>query len=152
MDGLAQSHSQHMMKGKLKPSQSGGRVHLYLFIYSFWVYLYICYGILPIFAVVQLLSCVQLFAIPWTAENQAFLSLTISQSLLKWIQMPIESVTLSNHLILCCPFLLLPSVFPTIRVFSNESALLIRWPKYWSFSFSISASNEYSELISFRID
>ena len=86
---------------------------------------------------------------PWTAARQAFLSITISQSLLKL--MPIESLMPSNHLVLCHP-LLLPSIFPHIRVFSNESALCIRWPKYWSFSFSISPSNEYSGLISFRID
>ena len=100
--------------------------------------------------VVQSLSHVQLFATPWTAAHQAFLSFTISQSLLKL--MSIESVILSNHLILCCPLLLLPSIFPTIRVFSNESAPCIRWPRYWSFSFNISPSNEYSGLISFRID
>ena len=93
---------------------------------------------------------VQLFVTPWTAAHQASLSFTISQSLLKF--MSIESVMLSNHLILCHPLLLLPSVFPIIRVFSNESALRIRWPKYWSFSFSVSLSSEYSGLISFRID
>ena len=98
---------------------------------------------------VQLLSSVQLFATPWTAALQASLSLTISRSLLKL--MSIESVMPSNHLILCHS-LLLPSIFPSIRIFSNESALRIRWPKYWSFSFSISPSNEYSGLISFRID
>ena len=87
---------------------------------------------------------------PWTAAHQASLSFTISQSLLKL--MSIESVIPSNHLILCCPLLLLPSIFPSIRVFSNESALCIRWPKYWSFNFSIRASKEYSGLISFRID
>ena len=97
------------------------------------------------FSSVQSLSCVQLFASPWTAACQASLSFTISQSLLKL--MPIESVMPSNHLILCRPLLLLPSIFPSIWVFSNESALHIRWPKYWSFSFSISPSNEYSELI-----
>ena len=86
---------------------------------------------------------------PWTAALQDSLSFTISQSLLKFIS--IESVMLSNHLILCHP-ILLPSVFPSIRVFSNELALPIRWPKYWNFSFSISPSNEYSRLISFRID
>ena len=86
---------------------------------------------------------------PWTAAPQASLSTTNSQSLLKL--MSIESVMPSNHLILCCP-LLLPSVFPSIRIFSNESVLSIRWPKYWSFSFSISPSSEYSGLISFRID
>ena len=86
---------------------------------------------------------------PWTAACQAFLSFTISWSLLKPI--PIESVMPSNHLILCC-LLLLPSIFPSIRVFSNESALCIRWPKYWCFSFSISPFREYSGLISFRMD
>ena len=94
-----------------------------------------------------LLSHVQLFVTPWTAARQASLSLTISCSSLKL--MSIESVMPSNHLILCRP-LLLPSIFPSIRVFSNESALHIMWPKYWSFSFSISPSNEHSELISFR--
>ena len=99
---------------------------------------------------VQLLSRVQLFATPWTAARLASLSLTISWSLLK--PMSIESVMSSNHLILCRPLLLLTSIFPSIRVFSNESALRIRWPKYWSFTFSISPSNEYSGLISFGID
>ena len=102
-------------------------------------------------AVIQSLSHVQLFATPRTAVHQASLSFTISRSLLKL--MSIESVMLFNHLILCCPLLLLPSVFPSIREsFSNESALPIRWPKYWNLSFSISPSNEYSGLISFRID
>ena len=87
---------------------------------------------------------------PWTAAHQASLSFTISQSLLKL--MSTELVKLSNHLILCCPLLLLLSIFPSIRVFSNELALCIRWPKYWSFSFSISPFNEYSGLVSFRID
>src|SRR5574340_830026 len=87
---------------------------------------------------------------PWTAVHQASLSVTNSWSLLKL--MSIESVMPSNHLILCHPFLLLPSVFPSIRVFSNESALHTRWPKYWSFSFNISPSNEHSGLISFRMD
>ena len=100
--------------------------------------------------VVQSLSCIQLFATPWTAAHQASLSFTISLSLLKL--MSIESVIPFNHLILCHPLLLLPSIFPSIRVFSNESALCIRWPKYWSFSFSTSPSNEYLGLISFRID
>jgi len=99
---------------------------------------------------VQLLSCIQLFATPWTAAHQASLSITNSQSLLKL--MSIESVMPSNHLILCHPLLLPPSIFPSIGVFSNESVLCIRWPKYWSFSFSISPSNEYSGLISFRMD
>ena len=101
-------------------------------------------------AVVQLLSHVQLFAIPWTATRQASLCFTISQSFLKLPS--IESVMPSNHLILCSPLLLLPSIFPSIRVLSNELALRIKWPKYWSFILSISPSNEYSELISFRID
>ena len=101
-------------------------------------------------AVVQSLSRVQLFATLWTAACQAFLSFTISRSLLKLMLM--ELTMPSNHLILCRPLLLLPSIFPSIRVSSNESALSIRWPKYWSFSFSISLSNEYSGLISFRID
>ena len=100
--------------------------------------------------VVRSLSCVQLFATPWTAAHQSSLSFTISRSLFK--RMPIESVMPSNHLILCHPLLLLPSVFPSIRVFSKELALQIKWPKYWSFSFSISLSKEYSGLISFRID
>ena len=87
---------------------------------------------------------------PWTAASQASLSITNSQSLPKF--MSIESVMPSNHLILCCPLLLLPSIFPSIRVFSNELVLRMRWPEYWSFSFGISPSNEYSGLISFRID
>ena len=100
--------------------------------------------------VIYLLSHVQLFATPWTAAHQDSLSFTISWDLLKLFS--VESVMPSNHLILCHPLLLLPSIFPSIRVFSNESALRIRWPKHWSFSLSISPSNEYSELISFRID
>ena len=96
------------------------------------------------------LSHVQLFATLWTATCQAPLPFTISQGLLKF--MSIKSVMLSNHLILCHPLLLFPSIFPSIRVFSNESALHIRWPKYWSFRFSISLSNEHSGLISFRVD
>ena len=94
--------------------------------------------------------CVRLFATPWTAARQAPLSITSSRSLLKLMSM--ESVMSSNHLILRRPLLLPPSIFPSIRVFSNESALCIRWSKYWSFSFSISPCNEYSGLISFRID
>ena len=99
---------------------------------------------------VQLLSCVQLFVTSWTAARQASLSITKSWSLLKLISM--ESVMPYNQLILCRPLLLPPSIFPSLRVFSDESVLRIRWPKYWSFSFSISPSNEYSGLISFRID
>ena len=102
------------------------------------------------FSSVQLLSHVQLFVTPWAAARQASLSITNSWNLLKL--MSIESVMPSNHLILFCPLLLLPSIFPSIRVFSNESDLCIRWPEYWSFSFSISPSNEYSGLISFRTD
>ena len=102
------------------------------------------------FSSVQLLSRVQLFATPWIAARQASLSITNSQSLLKL--MSIKSVMPSSHLILCHPFLLLPPVPPSIRAFSNESTLRMRWPNYWSFSFSISSSNEHPELISFRMD
>ena len=109
--------------------------HTHIYIYAFFV---------------QSLSPVQFFVTPWTAARQASLSITRSRSLLKL--MSIESVMPSNHLILCRPLLLLPSVFPSIRVFSNESVLHIRWPKYWSFSFNISSSNEYPGLISFRMD
>ena len=103
-----------------------------------------------IVVVVQSLSRVQLFVTPWTAARQTSLSFIISRS---WLRpMSSESVMPSNHLIPCCPLLLLPSVFPSIRVFSSESVFRIRWPKYWSFTFSISLSNEHSGLISFRID
>ena len=102
------------------------------------------------FSSVQSLSHVRLFTTPWTAARHISLSITNSWSLLKL--MSIELVIPSNHLILCCPLLLLPSILPSIRVFSNESVLRIRWPKDWSISFSISRSNEYSGLISFRID
>ena len=102
------------------------------------------------FSSVQSLTCVWLFVTPWTAACQASLSITNSRSLLKL--MSFESVMPSNHLILCRPLLLLPWIFPSIRVFSNESVLCIRWPNYWSFSFSICPSNEYSVLISFRMD
>ena len=104
--------------------------------------------ILLLYCCFQSLSHVQLFATPWTVARQASLSFTVSWSLLKLIS--IESVMPSNHLILCRPLLFLPSIFPSIRVFSNESVLCIRWPKYWGFS--ISPSNEYTGLISFRID
>ena len=103
-----------------------------------------------LFCSVQSLSHVQLFTTPWTAAREASLSITNSQSLLKL--MSIELVMSSNHLILCCSLLFPPSIFPSTRVFSNESVLCIRWPKYWSFSFSISPSDEYSGLISFRMD
>ena len=113
--------------------------------------LHIGLGLLPHqLSSVQLLSHVRLFVTPWTAACQASLSITNSQSLLKL--MSIESVMPSNHLILCQPLLLPPSVFPSIRVFSNKSVLCIRWPKCWSFSFSFSLSNEYPGLISFRMD
>ena len=102
------------------------------------------------FSSVQSLSCVLLFVTPWTTACQASLSITNSQSSPKL--MSIKSVMPSSHLILCHPLCLLASIFPSIRVFSNESILRIRWPKYWSFSFSISPSNEYSGLISFRMD
>ena len=111
-----------------------------------WVLYHSCH----LFSSVQSLSHVPLLATPWTAAHQASLSITNSQSLLKL--MYIESVIPYNYLILCHPLLLPPSIFPSIRVFSNESVLCIRWPKYWSFSFSISPSNEYSGLISFRMD
>ena len=105
---------------------------------------------IPILFIVQQLNCVQLFATPWTAAHQAYLSFTISQSLLKL--MSIESVVQSKHLILFRPLPLLPSVFPSIRVLANESVLHTRWLKYWRFSFSISPANEFSGLISFRVD
>ena len=102
------------------------------------------------FSSVQSLSHIPVFATPWTAAHLASLSIANSWSLLKL--MSVKSVMPSNHLILCRPLLLLPSIFPSVRVFLNESVLRIRWPKYWSFSFSISPSNEYLGLISFRID
>ena len=107
--------------------------------------MYICAYLMSVSSVI---SCVRFFATPWTAAHQALLSFTMSRSLLQLRY--VESVMSSNHLTLCHAFLLLPSIFPSIRVFSNESALCIRWPKYWSFS--ISTSNECSGLISFRID
>ena len=120
--------------------ESSKSLHSY---YKMTVYLWV-------FVVVQSLSHVQLFATPWTAECQASLSFTISQILLKLAS--IESVMPSNHIILCCSLLLLPPVPPSIRVFSNESALCLRWPKYWSFSFNISPSMNIQRLISFRMD
>ena len=101
-------------------------------------------------SVTKLCPTLGLQSTPWNAACQALLSTTISQSLLKF--MSTESVMLSNHLILCCPLLLLPSILPSIRIFSSQSALHIRWPKYWSFGFSNSSSDEYSGLISFRTD
>ena len=115
-------------------------------------YIFRCHWIMIAisFCCCSVASHVRLFATPWSAARQAPLPSTISWSLFKFIS--IESVMPSNHLILCHPLLLLPSVFPSISVFSSESALCIRWPSYWSFSFSISASSEYSGWISFRID
>ena len=113
-----------------------------------WLWFHILHSVQ--FSSIQLLSHVWLFATPWTAAHQASLSFTNSWSLLKL--MSIESVIPSNRLILCRPLLLPPSIFPSIRVFSNQSVLRIRWPKFWSFSFSISPSNEYTGLISFRMD
>ena len=125
------------------------------FIISIKQYVFLFWSVLVVYPVillsfVQLLSPVRLFATPWTAARQASLSITNTQSLFKL--MSIESVMLCNHLILCHPLLLLPSIFPSIRVFYSDLALCIRWPKYWSFSFSMSPSNEYSGLISFRMD
>ena len=124
--------------------QSNVKFVSWTFVQSFWK---VCQQML---FVVQFPSHVQLFVTLWTAAHQASLSFTISQSLLKL--MCIKSVIISNHLILCHPLLLLPSILSSIRVFSSESALPTNWPKYWSFTFSISVANEYSGLISFRID
>ena len=110
----------------------------------------VCLFAYLMFSSVQLLSRVRFFATPWTAACQASLSITNSWTLLKL--MSITSVMQSNHLILCCPLLLTPSIFPSIRVFSSELVLRIWWPKYWSFGFNISSSNEHSGLISFRMD
>ena len=122
--------------------------YIYMYIY---MYIYNMSGKIRIFfSSVQLLSCVQLFSTPWIAARQASLSITNSRSSLKLTS--IESVMPSSHLILCHPLFLLPSIFPSIRVFSNVSALHIRWPKYWSFSFNISPSNEYPGRISFTMD
>ena len=120
------------------------------FFLSYFLYIFLSFFLSAILIIVQLLSHVQLYATPMTAAPQASLPSTVSWSFFKL--MSIESVMPSNHLILCHPLLLLPSIFPRIRVFSNESVLCIRWPKYWCFSFIISPSNEYSELISFKID
>ena len=125
-------------------------IFFFLKIFLMWTIFKDFIEFITIFSSVQSLSRVWLFVIPWTAALQDSLSITNSQSLLKL--MIIESVTPSNHLILCRPLLLLPSIFPRVRVFSNESVLCITLPKYWSFSFSISPSNEYSGLISFRTD
>ena len=123
---------------------------MYSVLYPTFFLIRVYYKLSPYFSSVQLLSHVQLFAALWIAAQQTSLSITNSWSLLKL--MSIESMMLSNHLILYRPPLLLPSVFPSTRIFSNESALCIRWPKYWSFSFNISSSNEHAGLISFRMD
>ena len=115
-----------------------------------WIFFLILNHFTYLFSSVQSLSCVRLFATLWTTARRASLSITNSWSAPK--PMSIEGVMPSNHLILCHPLLLLPSIFPSIRVFSNESALRIRWPKYWSFSFNISPSNGHPGLISFRMD
>ena len=118
-----------------------------------YIYIYVCVCVCVNYiyiVVIQSLSHVQHFETPWTGARQTSLSFTISQSLLKLTSN--ESVMPSNHLILCCPLLLLPLIFPSIRIFSNESALHIRLPKYWSFHFNISLAKEYSGLISFRTD
>ena len=121
-----------------------------LVFFGFYLFLSMLHSGYFLLVVVQSLSHVWLFVTPWTAAHQASLSFTISWSFLKF--MSIESVMPSSHLILCWPLLLMPSVFPSIRVFPTESALHIRWPKYWNFSLSISSSKEYSGLISFRTD
>ena len=126
-------------------------LNLFLLFSHRWAWLFgFLKALLRYFSSVQSLSRVQLFATPWTAAHQASLSITNFRSSLKFTS--IESVMPSSHLILCQPLLLLPSILPSIRVFSNESVLRIRWPKYCSFSFNISPSNEYSGLISFRMD
>ena len=139
-------------------SQEAGKVFLYSHLIKNFPQFVVIYTVKGFGAInkaesevkMKSLSHVQFFTTPWTAARQASLSFTISQSLLKFIS--IDSVMPSNHLILCCPLLLLPSIFPSTRVFSSESAFLIRWSKDWSFSLSTCPSNEYSELISFRID
>ena len=119
-------------------------------VYLMWLLYFISFFHQVVTSSIQSPSRVRLFMTPWTAVHQASLSITNSQRLLK--HMSIEPLMPSNHLILCHPLLLPPSIFPGLRVFSNESVLRIRWPKYWSFSFSISPFNEYSGLISFRMD
>ena len=138
-----------------KKEYAGGFQSPYTFIHQlfkfFWPGFYLLQLLILLqYSTVQSLSHVQLFETPWTSARQASLSINSSRSLLKL--MSIQLVMPSNHLILCCPLLLLSSNFHSIRVFSKESVLRIRWPKYWSFSFSISPSNEYSGFISFRID
>ena len=135
------------LPASLMPSGFCCLVFIYLFIYLFIYYFFVWCLLFHSF---QSLSRIQLFVTPWTTARQASLSITNSQSLPK--PMSIESVMPSCHLILCHPLLFLPSIFPSIRVFSSESGLRLRWPKYWSFSFNISPSNEHPGLISFRMD
>ena len=146
--------SLYTLERELEPTELGKNNFVRKKIKDINPFLYHLLGLLSIhfniqFSSVHSLSRVWLFATPWIAARQASLSITNSQSSLKLTS--IESVMSTNHLILCHPLLLLPSIFPGIRIFSNESALLMRWPKYWSFNFSISPSNEYLGLISFRI-
>ena len=126
-----------------------GQISIKMFIWSCFR-MWLAFTSVVQFSSVQSLSCVWIYVMPWTTACQASLSITNSWSPPK--AMSIESVMPSNQLILCRPLLLLPSIFPSIRVFSNESALRIRWPKYWSYSFNISPSSEHPELISFRMD
>ena len=134
----------------IPPLLSPGNDKFVFYICDFTSVLQISLFLPFLFSSVQSLSCIWLFVTPWTEARQASLSITNSQILLKL--MSIELVMPSNHLVLCRPLLLSPSIFPSIRVFSNESVFPIRWPQYWSFSFGISPANEYSGLISFRID
>ena len=138
------------MYSKLLFSESGSNFLIALRLFEQIHFQSVCSSSRIQFSSVQLLSPVWLFATPWITARQDSLSITNSQSLLRL--MSIESVMTSSHLILCRPLLLLPPIPPSIRVFSNESTLHMRWPKYWSFSFSISPSNEHSGLISFRMD
>jgi len=148
MDNVSLSEVSYLcIKTTLNYSQLSKADILNLKLLPYWLY---PRKSLRMFTSVQSLNCIQLFVTPWTAARQASLSITNSQSLLKL--MSIESVMPSNHLILCHPLLLLPLIFPSVRVFSNESVLCITWPKYWSFSLSISPSNEYSRLISSRMN
>ena len=139
-----------MSMGKILKCKSEQMGYFVYFPLTPWDKLFSAPLVLSPISSVQSLSCVRLFETPWTAAHQASLSITNSWILLKLVS--IESVIPSSHLILCRPLLPLPSIFPSIRVFSNESALRMRWPKYWSFSFSISPSNEHPGLISFRMD
>ena len=139
-----------MSMGKILKCKSEQMGYFVYFPLTPWDKLFSAPLVLSPISSVQSLSCVRLFETPWTAAHQASLSIINSWSLFKL--MSIESVMPSNHLIFSCPLLFLPSIFPRTRVFSNESVLYIRYPKYWSFSFSISPSNEHPGLISFRMD